>query len=48
MALSMTGNGKSYYKGKLMEGDEALKKAKIQPASLSARKDLHLLMVHRL
>ena len=43
MALSMVGMGHSYYKGKLMDGGEALKKAGIKPAVLSAKEGLALI-----
>lgn len=43
MVLSMVGAGRSYYKGRLMEGGEALNKAGIQPAVLSAKEGLALI-----
>lgn len=43
MALSMVGMGKSYYKGKLMDGGEALERAGIAPAVLSAKEGLALI-----
>jgi len=43
MALSMVGLGHSYYRGKLMTGKEALDKAGIKPAVLSAKEGLALI-----
>jgi histidine ammonia-lyase len=43
IALLMLGQGKAYYKGKLLNGDEALKKAGIQPPGLHARDGLAII-----
>ncbi|MEG1710200.1 MAG: histidine ammonia-lyase [Clostridia bacterium] len=43
MALSMVGEGNSYYHGKLLDGKEALIKANIKPAVLSAKEGLALI-----
>jgi histidine ammonia-lyase len=43
IALLMMGQGKAYYKGKLLDGAEALKKAGIQPPGLHARDGLAII-----
>lgn len=43
VALSIIGEGKAYYKGKLMDSSTAFKKAKIKPLKLGAKEGLSLI-----
>lgn len=43
MVLPMLGMGEAYYKGELMDGGEALKKAGLTPVTLSAKEGLALI-----
>ncbi len=43
MALVMIGRGKAYFKGELLNGDEALKKAGLKPVELKAKEGLALI-----
>ncbi len=42
MALVLLGKGKAYYKGELLEGAEALKRAGLEPMTLSSKEGLAL------
>lgn len=43
MALVLIGEGKAYYQGKLMRGDQALKRAGLKPYTLQAKEGLALI-----